>query len=266
MFGNSNLLHKPYLTAKTSPGLDRPILCSILLQMRDPKLGGRKSVSRQGKMFLLSATLVLLGFGASTVNADTITFNGVIQTTYGPDRGNLTTQGFLFSSNGHFHTNESFGFIEESLGGFQTSASNGTIYASAHDGLTITMQMENASPFSLNGLDVAEHIAGANSFRNAMQITITGFLMDSGTVMQTFDLDGVIDGPGGAADFQTFLVGANFINLQSVVFSGLGGTAQEFSIDNIVVNQGATAVPEPATMLLLGTGIAGVAAKVRRRR
>ena len=69
--------------------------------------------------------------------------------------------------------------------------------------------------------------------------------------------------------FSPFVLPGTFVNLDSVrvldTFSAaFRGNPGSFSLDNLVVNVNETAVPEPATLVLLGSGI--VAAGMRRRR
>ena len=65
-------------------------------------------------------------------------------------------------------------------------------------------------------------------------------------------------GPGSPMDNNPFFA-------IRITLSGATSEAGTLRFDNIVV-QGNQIIPEPTTILLLGTGLAGVAAKVRRRR
>jgi hypothetical protein len=137
--------------------------------------------------------------------------------------------GFRFFSD-HFHL----------IGGnFLTDfSSNGTSYIGYESGrgFPITMERVGGGTFALYSIDAAEFYSPSSPDRpNAEMLTITGVQQGGGTVSYTLNLDGIHDGPGGVPDFEHFVLPGTFVNLTSVVFTGLraGNLAGGVGIDNI---------------------------------
>lgn len=95
------------------------------------------------------------------------------------------------------------------------------------------------------------------AFSIVVPFNLTGTLQGCATSLQT--------GPcGGGLIFDTLLAGQGLATVQLLGLLSPTG-AQSFQITGITYAFNAP-VPEPATLILLGTGLAGVAAAARRRR
>ncbi len=132
--------------------------------------------------------------------------------------------------------------LRRNAGDLADFPANGSPYLQLAFGDSFVMAGLSGDPFTPVSIDLAEYSAGTPG---PVSITFNGFDGLGGSVSQVFLTDGINDGPGGAADFETFLFAPTFANIIR-----LESTTNSFSLDNLVLN----VIPEPACVGLLALG------------
>jgi hypothetical protein len=187
---------------------------------------------------LLCSVFLLLSSAASA-RAATITFDSLAQP--GKDDAvigsSYTESGFTVSTS----------TLLSPKTGNQDFTGTGTVIST---GNRFTVAASDASAFDFSGITLWE----LNRGFNAIQVEFTGAFVGGGTITQTVTTNGTFDG-----DVFTFV---GFTNLASLQMRSVSNFT--FQIDNVDVSPAATPVPEPTSMLLLGTGLLGTG--VRRWR
>ena len=112
------------------------------------------------------------------------------------------------------------------------------------------IERQDAQPFALVTVDLSEY---STLFQSPMTMTFIGYKADSTTVTQSFTTDGVMDGTGPQADFETF----TFVGFNDLLY--VETTDQVWAMDNLV-----TSVPEPGVVALMVLGLAGLGFLSRR--
>ena len=118
---------------------------------------------------------------------------------------------------------------------------NGSAYVQTLLGDSLVFSFTNGDLFDLLSVDLAEY---STVVPDAATVRFIGYRPDGSTITRNLTTDGVIDGTGPFADFQTFAF-TGFTGLSHVEVPGFG-----WSLDNLRV----IPVPEPAMGALLFVG------------
>jgi len=184
--------------------------------------------------------------------AATIDFNSHIPAV---DGGNpILDSGYTFD-----FAASGWGVFEDSfVGGGAPYVRNGTtrLFAQGNNA-SVEIFATDSSVFSFDGFDTATTF----DYFSSGNMQVTGNISGGGTISQTFQLTN---------SFASYSLGAGWSNLSSVIFqdlvSGSWTSSSGFSLDNLIINEGSATIPEPATMILFGFGLIGLAGVSRRKK
>lgn len=129
-------------------------------------------------------------------------------------------------------------------------------------GASVDFTAVSGTTFSFQSIGLTSFLG---QFGNATSVMFTGFLNSGGSVMRTVAVPG---GMLGQPAMMSPFAFTGFDNLSSLRLTVMAPAFEPYvQFDNVAFAVGSTAViPEPATVVLFGVGLAGLGAAARRRR
>jgi len=181
----------------------------------------RRSANVFLSTFLILSLLTIShpAYGAEQLH---ITFDPPLEPGWVKPMDNWVEQGMFFTGPQGFTQYDS---------GRSGCPDNGTAYLHFASGpqQTLTFSFVDSTPFTLISVDLAEY---STLFAKPKTITLVCHKTDGTVETANFTVDGLIDGPGGISDFETFAFGPEFTEISYVEVPTTG-----YSMDNVVLAQ-----------------------------
>ena len=220
-------------------------------------------MTKIGQLVLASMFVALVGFSsATTALGDTVNFNfETLSTTSG---GSINTLGT--SAGGLTLTlsrpGSSFDIVDFT-GAVPASFGARTLSPFFHQDSNTPFLANFSSAISSLSIDMGD-FGGVDADLDTLTMIAYDALDGGGNIISTATTT-CCGGADPVFVFTTLTISG--AGIRSVRFiGGAGSTPNSVYYDNITATFGPAPVPEPATMMLLGTGLIGVAAEFRRRR